>query len=149
MIQEQSELHSRASDIADTMLQVEEDDLGKLFDEVETPLLSDGDMASRAKLIELQRSDRSLDKLFSLAQIRQTNNAVNDVLVRSSRGRVMPVDLVIQIVFPKQLQGNLLTVAHEYPTSGHLGVNQGLESTHWTLPLGMRWQSSKGILPEL
>ena len=83
------------------MLQVEDDDLGNLFDEVETPLLSDGDMASHAKLIE--------DKLFSLAQIGQTNNAVsyfairNDVLVRHSRDRVMPVGLeVTQIVVLKR-----------------------------------------------
>src|SRR6218665_3978173 len=54
MNQEQSELHSKASDIADTTLQVEHDDLGNLFAEIETPLLSDEDMASRAKLIELQ-----------------------------------------------------------------------------------------------
>jgi len=57
MLQEQSEMHSNASDIADATLQVEDGDLGNLFDEVETPLLSDGDMTSRAKLIELQRSD--------------------------------------------------------------------------------------------
>ena len=80
-------MQSNASDIADTALLVEDDDLGNMFDEVETPLLSDEDMASHAKLIELQRSDRSLDKLFSLAEIGQTNNAVsyfairNDVLV--------------------------------------------------------------------
>jgi len=80
-------VQSNASDIADTALLVEDDDLGNMFDEVETPLLSDEDMASHAKLIELQRSDRSLDKLFSLAEIGQTNNAVsyfairNDVLV--------------------------------------------------------------------
>src|SRR6218665_1115838 len=67
IIQEQSELNSNASYFADTALQ-EHDDFGNLFDEVETPMLSNGDIASRAKLIELQRSDRSLDKLFSLAQ---------------------------------------------------------------------------------
>src|SRR6218665_1948709 len=101
------------------------------FEEVKTPMLSDGDMASRAKLIEFQRSDRSLDKLFTLAQIGQTNNAIsyfairNDVLVRHSRDRVMPVGLeVTKIVIPKQLQGKLLRVAHEYPTSGHLGVKR-------------------------
>ena len=86
MLHEQSELHSNASDLADTALQAEYDDFGNLFDQVETPILSDGDMVSRANLIELQRSDRSLDKLFSLAQIGHTNNAVsyfaikNDVL---------------------------------------------------------------------
>src|SRR6218665_137609 len=131
IIGEQSELHSNASDIADTALQVEYDELGNLFDEVETPLLSDGDMVSRAKLVELQRSDRSLDKLYLLAQIGQTNNAVsysaikNDVLVRHSMDRVVPVGLeVTQIVVSKQLQGRLFTVAHEYPTSGHLGVKR-------------------------
>ena len=69
-------------------------------------MLSDGDhMASRAKLIELQRSDRSHDTFLSLAQIGQTNNAVsyfairNDVLVRHSRDRGVPVGLeVTQIV---------------------------------------------------
>src|SRR6218665_3675107 len=45
MIQEQSELHSNAYDIAGTTLQVEYDKLGNLFEEIETPLLSDGDMA--------------------------------------------------------------------------------------------------------
>ena len=65
MIQEQSELNSNASDLANTALEEEHDDLGSLFDEVETPMLSNGDIASRAKLVELQRSDRSLDKLFS------------------------------------------------------------------------------------
>ena len=92
-------------------------------------MLSDGDIASRAKFIELQRSDRSLDKLFSLAQIGQTNNDVsyfaikNDVLVRHLRDRVVPIGLeVTQIVVPKQLQGRLFTVAHKYSTSGHLGV---------------------------
>ena len=94
-------------------------------------MLSEGDIASRAKLIELQRCDRSLDKLFSLAQIGHTNNDVsyfeikNDVLVRHSRDRVVPVGLeVTQIVVPKQLNLKLLTVAHEYPTSGHLGVKR-------------------------
>src|SRR6218665_315379 len=134
MLQEQSELHSNASDLADTALQAEYDDFGNLFDEVETPMLSDEDMVSRAKLIELQRSDRSLDKLFSLAQIGHTNNAVsyfaikNDVLVRHSMGRVVPVGLEItQIVVPKQLHLKLLTVAHDYPTSGHLEVKKTLE----------------------
>ena len=69
-------MHSNASDIADITLKVEHDDLGNLFEEIETPL-SDGDMASRTKLIELHRDDRSLDKLFSLAQIGQKNNAVS------------------------------------------------------------------------
>ena len=69
MLLEHSELHYNASDFADTALQAEYDDLGNLFEEVETPIFSDGDMASRAKLIELQRSDRSLDELFSLAQM--------------------------------------------------------------------------------
>src|SRR6218665_2848545 len=65
MLQEQSELHSNASDLADTALQAEYYDFGNLFDEVETPMLSDEDMVLRAKLIELQRSDRSLGKPFS------------------------------------------------------------------------------------
>ena len=40
----------------------------------------------------------------------------------------MPVGLkVTQIVVPKQLQGKLLTVAHEYPTSGHLGVKKSFD----------------------
>jgi len=111
MNQEQAELHSNVSDIADTTLKAEYDNLGNLFEEIEKPLLSDGDMASRAKLIELQGSDRSLDKLFFLAQMGQTNNAVsyfairNDVLVRHSRNRVMPVGLeVTEIVVPRQLQ---------------------------------------------
>src|SRR6218665_3830285 len=63
IIQEQLELNSNASDFADTALQEEHDDFGNLFDEVETLVLSNGDVASRAKFIELQRSDRSLDKL--------------------------------------------------------------------------------------
>src|SRR6218665_64126 len=132
--QEQSELNSNASDFAETALQEEHDDFGNLFDEVETPMLSDGDIASRAMLIELQRSDRSLDKLFSLAQIGHTNNDVsyfaikNDVLVRHLRDRVVPVGLeVTQIVVPKQLHLRMLTVAHEYPTSGHLGVKKTLD----------------------
>src|SRR6218665_2841083 len=131
MLQEQSDLHSNASDLSDTALQAESDDFGNIFDEVETPTLSDGDIASRAKLIALQRSDRSLDTLFSLAQIGHTNNAVsyfaikNDVLVRHSRDRVVPVGLeVTQIMVPNQLHLKLLTVAHEYPTSGHLGVKR-------------------------
>src|SRR6218665_3957417 len=132
--QEQSELNSNASDFADTALQEEHDDFGNLFEEVETPILSDGDITSPAKLIELQCSDRSLDKLFSLAQIGHTNNDVsyfaikNDVLVRHSRDRVVPVGLeVTQIVVPKQLHLRMLTVAHEYPTSGHLGVKKTLD----------------------
>src|SRR6218665_3505359 len=67
MLEEQSDLHPNASNNADTELQAEYDDLGNLFDEVETPMLSDGDMASRAKLIELQRSDQLLENLFELA----------------------------------------------------------------------------------
>ena len=51
MLEEQSELHYNASDNADTALQAEYDDFINLFDEVETPMLSDGDIASRAKLI--------------------------------------------------------------------------------------------------
>src|SRR6218665_3239833 len=60
MLEEQSELHPNASDNTDTELQAEYDYLGNLFKEVETPMLSNGDMASRAKLIELQRSDHAI-----------------------------------------------------------------------------------------
>src|SRR6218665_2637204 len=80
---------------------------------------------------QAHRGDRLLDKLFSLAQIGHTNNAVsyfaikNDVLVRHSRDRVVPVGLeVTKIVVPKKLHVKLLTVAHEYPISGHLGVKK-------------------------
>ena len=38
MLEEQSELHSNGSDTVDTTLQVEDDDLGNLFDEVKTLL---------------------------------------------------------------------------------------------------------------
>ena len=34
---------------------------------------------------------------------------------------------VTQIVVPKQLHLRMLTVAHEYPTSGHLGVKKTLD----------------------
>src|SRR6218665_3044817 len=46
----------------------------------------------------------------------------------ATRDRVVPVGLkVTQIVVPKQLHLKLLTVAREYPTSGHLGVKTTLD----------------------
>src|SRR6218665_2082352 len=54
--------------------------------------------------------------------------AMRNDLVRHCRDRVTPVGLeVTQIVFPKQLQGKLLTVAHKYSTSGHLGAKKTLD----------------------
>ena len=40
----------------------------------------------------------------------------------------MPVGIEFtQIVVPKQLQGRLLTIAHDYPTRSHLGVKTTLD----------------------
>ena len=135
MIGEQSELPSSASDSDDTLLQEEHDDFGNLFDEIETPLLSDGNFESRTKFIELQRSDQSLDELFTSAKMGQSDNNTasysamrNYVLVRCNRDRVMHVGLeTTRVVVPKQLQNKLLTVVHEYPISGHLRVKKTID----------------------
>ena len=47
MNEEQSELNINAADNADISLQEGHDDLGNLFDEIETPLLSDGNILIR------------------------------------------------------------------------------------------------------
>jgi len=76
-------------------------------------------------------SSNVVTDLFTLAKIGQSDNTAirNNVLVRCSRDRVMPVGLEItEIVVPKQLQNKLLTVAHEYTTSGHLGVKKTIDT---------------------
>ena len=83
MNDEQSELHSNASDSADTSLEEEHDDFGNLFDEIETPLLSDENFESRTKFIELQRSDRPLYQLSTLTKMGQSGNTSSHFAIRN------------------------------------------------------------------
>ena len=80
---EQSEPHSNAYDSANTSLQEEHDDFGSLFDGIETPLLSDWNFESRNKFIELQRSDRSLDKLCTFSKMEQSDNTASYFAIRN------------------------------------------------------------------
>ena len=85
---------------------------------------------STAKLVELQREDRTLDKLFS----RVTNESdsdndehvyVNDngLLMRQWRNRT-DYDVIDQIVLPYCLRSEVLKIAHDVPAAGHLGMTK-------------------------
>src|SRR6218665_2736107 len=48
-----------------------------------------------------------------------------DVLMRCSRDKFLPAGIeVTQIVVPHPLRAKLLHIAHDLPTSGHLGIKK-------------------------
>jgi hypothetical protein len=93
-----------------------------------------GSIVSRLDLINLQRTDSSLVDLMQLANVapdksdRSFYAIQNDVLVRHWRDRFRPEGMeVTQVVVPVQLRQRLLKVAHDIPSSGHLGTQKTID----------------------
>ena len=93
------------------------------------------DEISTAKLVELQREDRTLDKLFS----RVTNESdsdndehvyVNDngLLMRQWRNGT-DYDVIDQIVLPYGLRSEVLKIAYDVPAASHLGLTKKEQNT--------------------
>ena len=88
----------------------------------------------------------SLHKLFVLAKSPHAITDVtyfeirSDVLVRCSRDKFSPAGLeVTQIVVPQLLRAKLLHIAHDLPTSGHLGIKKTYDRlARHSFWLGMR-----------
>src|SRR6218665_39459 len=104
-------------------------DLSTIFDEqLSLDIVAGQSIVSRAKLIALQRKDRSLAKYFDLVESPDGNDenfffVRNELLVRCARDRFRPASLEItQIVEPIVLRNKLLGLSHNLPSSPHLGV---------------------------
>src|SRR5688572_22483292 len=121
---------------ANTQLEIVEDDLefsgvDELFDENEVIKSNIGEIVSRNDLIQLQRTDVSMEPLFELAKLDSSMreqsyyDVSNDVLVRHWRNKIVPDGIEVkQIVVPTALRNKLLQVAHDIPSSGHLGTDR-------------------------
>ena len=88
-----------------------------------------GTIVKRDELIALQQQDNSLSLLLEMAKSGQHKgersfySMHNDVLVRNWRDKFTPDGLEVrQVVVPAQLRRKLLNVAHDIPSSGHLGT---------------------------
>src|SRR5688572_13624668 len=124
---------------ASTQLEIVEDDLefsgvSELFDENEIIKSNIGEIVSRNDLIQLQRNDVSMKPLFELAQsdpsMREQSyyDVSKDVLVRHWKNKIVPDGIEVkQIVVPTALRNKLLQVAHDIPSSGHLGTQKTID----------------------
>ena len=85
-----------------------------------------------------QRSDESINKLFDMAVSERESNDVpvcyvkSDVLMRKWRPVDVPAyddwHVVNQIVVPKCYGSEIVKIAHEFPTGGHVGVKKDKQS---------------------
>jgi len=85
------------------------------------------------RLIELQKSDVTLSKVFKTAGKQQTRN--NVFWYETQKGITYRIhktlgqkreSIVKQLVVPKQLRKSIMSVAHESILAGHMGVNKTL-----------------------
>jgi len=81
-------------------------------------------MVDRAELIRLQQSDPDLQTLYKLVdKIEHPYSVRFGVLVRAWKDKLSPQEATFhQIVVPTNLRAKLLSVAHDIPAAGHLGV---------------------------
>ena len=90
---------------------------------------------SRRQLIADQKSDQEVNQLarFAVDEEEADNQAQclyfkSGVLMRKWQPRDAPADeewrVIHQIVVPKKYRGEILSLAHESPMTGHLGVNK-------------------------
>ena len=95
----------------------------------------DHDIRSRSRLSKEHHNDPEISLLFykavsetDLAQDPICFNIRNGILMRKKRSPEVPADdewaVNRQIVVPKIYRSKILSLAHETPMSGHLGVNK-------------------------
>jgi len=117
------------SSVADQSTSVECDDdnvtdFSPLFDEAAAQPPPSIDSVDRAELIHLQQADTDLKNLFDLVDKEEHPYSYRSgVLVRAWQGKLSPHEATYQqVVVPTVLRAKLLSVAHDIPATGHLGV---------------------------
>ena len=92
------------------------------------------DSVDRAELIRLQQADSDLKNLFDLVdQEEHPYSYRSGVLVREWRDQLSPHEATYhQVVVPIVLRAKLLSVAHDIPAAGHLGVAKIVLSATFT-----------------
>jgi len=98
--------------------------LSPLFDESLTDFPTPLKAVDRSELIRLQESDPDLSAVFDLVNKAEHPYTIRaGVLVRAWRYKLSPQEATFhQIVVPTALRAKLLSVAHEIPAAGQLGV---------------------------
>ena len=92
-------------------------------------------MLSKSQLIQEQQTDPEISKLFfralpedEISQVPMCYYIKNGILMRKWRPFDVPADdewaVYHQIVVPKSYRHEILSIAHESPMSGHLGINK-------------------------
>ena len=93
------------------------------------------DTLSKSQLIQEQQTDPEISKLIfrtlpedEISQIPMCYYIKNGILMRKWRPYDVPADdewaVYHQIVVPKSYRHEILSIAHESPMSGHLGINK-------------------------
>ena len=93
------------------------------------------DMMSKSQLIQEQQTDPEISKLIfralpedEISQVPMCYYIKNGILIRKWRPFDVPADdewaVYHQIVVPKSYRHEILSIAHESPMSGHLGINK-------------------------
>ena len=104
--------------------------VGEFFSNVES-----SSRFTHCDLVKAQQEDFEIGKLYGSAipQEEMENEAdgfylCNDVLMRKWRARECPADqdwrVVYQVVLPPCYREDMLKLAHEVPTAGHLGIRK-------------------------
>ena len=94
------------------------------------PITFDLPNISRENLIQMQKNDKTLESSFQKSN--EISNSYpkivmrNGVLVRISNLGKNINELVNQVILPKQLRDDVLSVSHDTLLAGHLGVNKTL-----------------------
>ena len=93
------------------------------------------DTLSKSQLIQEQETDPEISKLIfralpedEISQVPMCYYKKNGILMRKWRPFDVPADdewaVYHQIVVPKSYRHEILSIAHESPMSGHLGINK-------------------------
>ena len=93
------------------------------------------DTLSKSQLIQEQQTDPEISKLIfralpkdEISQVPMSYYIKNGILMRKWRPYDVPADdewaVYHQIVVPKSYRHEILSIAHESPMSGHLGINK-------------------------
>ena len=93
------------------------------------------DTLSKSQLIQEQQTDPEISKLIfrtlpedEISQVPMCYYIKNGILMRKWRPYDVPTDdewaVYHQIVVPKSYRHEILSIAHESPMSGHLGINK-------------------------
>ena len=113
------------------------------------------DTLSKSQLIQEQQTDPEISKLIfralpedEISQVPMCYYIKNGILMRKWRPFDVPADdewaVYHQIVVPKSYRHEILSIAHESPMSGHLGINKTYHkiSNHFYWP-GLKSDVSK------